>query len=233
MIKKHREHKIYRCHKTKHTDPPASEGTFHGAFGGLLLFPYSDMSPIHRGLFLDEHRFFPGSVRHSLSVFVDPLQAGGDRGHRLSPTELEDLIVAGCIGLCMCITPVTYYLAIMKTSVAKAVLQHYIAPLHVAILCPFLLKEKNIPLTLFAVGAGLLRTALINQPAGLLKGDAEEVIGIVSILISGIGLAGIFLFGKFLAGRLPSQIRALSGCVIVAILLFPFGIMVSRRSFLA
>ncbi|MFO8111275.1 MAG: EamA family transporter [Desulfosalsimonadaceae bacterium] len=143
----------------------------------------------------------------------------------------KELIVVGCMGLCMCITPVTYYLAIVKTSVAKAVLLHYTAPLHVAILSPFLLREKNTPLTWFAVGAGLLGTALITEPAGLLKGDAEEVIGIVSALISGIGLAGIFLSGRFLAGRLPSQIRALWGCVIVAILLFPFGIMVPEGYF--
>lgn len=148
--------------------------------------------------------------------------------HRL---ENRELVVLGCMGICMCITPVTYYLAIMKTSVAKAVLLHYTAPLYVAILSPFILREKNTPLTWFAVGAGLLGTALITEPAGLLGGDADEIIGIASALISGMGLAGIFLFGRFLAGRLPSQIRALWGCVIVAILLLPFGIMVPEGYF--
>jgi len=142
---------------------------------------------------------------------------GVKRGH---------LFVLLCVGLSMCITPVTYYLAIMKTSVAKAVLLHYTAPIHVAILSPFILKEKNTPLTWFAVGAGLLGTALITEPACIFKGSTEEIVGIASALLSGIGLAGVFMFGRFLAGHLASQTRALWGCVIVTVLLLPFGILI-------
>lgn len=142
----------------------------------------------------------------------------------LRKLERRDLLVLFCTGVSMCITPVAYYLAIMKTSVAKAVLLHYTAPIYVAILSPLILKEKNTLMTWLAVGAGLLGTVLITEPANLLKGNPDEVVGIVSALISGFGLACIFMFGRFLAGRLPSQIRALWGCVIVAIILLPFGI---------
>ncbi|MCF8111669.1 MAG: DMT family transporter [Desulfobacteraceae bacterium] len=140
-------------------------------------------------------------------------------------------LVLICVGFAMCLTPVTYYLAIMKTSVAKAVLLHYTAPIHVAILSPFILKEKNTVLTWIAVGTGLLGTALITEPASLFKGDYEEIQGIVSALISGLGLAGIFMFGRFLAGHIPAQVRALWGCVIVAIILLPFGISVPSSHF--
>ncbi|MFP3999506.1 MAG: DMT family transporter [Desulfobacterales bacterium] len=136
-----------------------------------------------------------------------------------------------CVGLSMCITPVTYYLAIMKTSVAKAVLLHYTAPIYVAILSPFILKEKNTALTWFAVGTGLFGTALITEPASLLQSDPDEILGIISAMISGLGLAGIFMFGRFLAGHLSALVRALWGCAAVVAILFPFGILIPSGFF--
>ncbi len=206
--------------------PPRLKGlmmTLGGAFCFSLIpiwvrsiDAYSSMSiAFYRALFGMLFLFFWILRRH-----------GGVESLDLRKLERRHLFVLFCVGLSMCITPVTYYLAIMKTSVAKAVLLHYTAPIHVAILSPFILKEKNTPLTWFAVAAGLLGTALITEPAGLLQGDPGELLGIASALVSGIGLAGVFMFGRFLAGHLPAQTRALWGCVIVTILLLPFGILI-------
>ena len=175
---------------------------------------------------------FYRSLFGMLFLFVWILRrSGGMNSLDLRGVKRRHLFVLLCVGLSMCITPVTYYLAIMKTSVAKAVLLHYTAPIYVAILSPFILKEKNTPLTWCAVGAGLLGTALITEPAGLFKGNAEELVGIASALVSGIGLAGVFMFGRFLAGHIPSQTRALWGCVIVTLLLLPFGILIPPGHF--
>ncbi|MBS3732998.1 MAG: EamA family transporter [Desulfobacterales bacterium] len=152
---------------------------------------------------------------------------------RASVTRLDwkyRLVLLG-VGLSMCGTASTYYLAIMNTSVAKAVLLHYTAPIYVAIISPVLLKEKNAPLTWFAVGAGLLGTALITDPATLFTADPDEIIGIISAAVSGLCLSGVFLFGRFLAGHLPSQVRTLWGCVIVAVLLLPWGLQVPAGYF--
>lgn len=151
-------------------------------------------------------------------------EARGIVGVRLLGRKYKLVLI--CVGIAMCVTPVTYYLAIMKTSVAKAVLLHYTAPIYVAILSPFILKEKNTVLTWLAVGTGLLGTALITEPAYLFKSEFDEILGIISAMISGLGLAGIFMFGRFLAGHIPAQVRALWGCVIVGIILLPFGISV-------
>ena len=132
------------------------------------------------------------------------------------------LVLAG-LGISMCGTASTYYLAILKTSVAKAVLFHYTAPIYVAILSPFILKEKNAPLTWFAIGAGLLGTVMIAEPSNLFAGSSEELLGIISGLLSGIFLSGVFVFGRFLAGYLPSQVSTLWGCIMVALILLPLG----------
>ena len=150
----------------------------------------------------------------------------------LSKLGWKQMLVLLGIGLSMCGTATTYYLAIMNTTVAKAVLLHYTAPLYVAILSPIVLKEKNHPLTWFAVGMGILGTALIAEPSsGLLVNEKEELLGIISALVSGIFLSGVFLFGRFLAGNLSSLISTFWGCVIVVIILLPFGLQVPEGYF--
>lgn len=126
-------------------------------------------------------------------------------------------------GLSMMSTASFYYFAIMKTTVAKAVLLHYTAPIYVALLAPFLLKEKNSPLTWFAIVLGLIGTALITEPAALLNAGRGEIIGMASALLSGVCLAGVFLFGRFLSGSVPSLVRTMWGCLIVAAVLLPWG----------
>jgi drug/metabolite transporter (DMT)-like permease len=140
------------------------------------------------------------------------------------------LVLCGA-GLSMCGTASTYYLGIMKTSVAKAVLLHYTAPIYVALLGPVLLGERNAPSTWVAVGAGLLGTAMIAEPASLLHGGRDEMLGIAAAFVSGICLAGVFLFGRFLAGALSSRVCTLWGCAIVVLLLLPWGVTVPQGHF--
>ena len=135
------------------------------------------------------------------------------------------------IGLSMCSTASFYYYAILKTTVAKAVLLHYTAPIYVALLSPLLLKEKNTLMTWIAVGIGFIGTALIAEPAVLTESSRDEIIGIISALLSGLCLSGVFLFGKFLSGHIPSLVRTMWGCMIVAILLLPWGIIIPSGYF--
>ena len=155
----------------------------------------------------------------------------GRRDVSLQQLDAKHRWVLLAAGLSMCGTATTYYLAILNTSVAKAVLLHYTAPIYVAIFSPLILKEKNTPLTWLAVAAGFLGTALIVEPAALFHSDSGELLGIVSGLFSGLFLSGVFLFGRFLAGRLPSRVRTLWGSVIVALILLPFGVQVPGGHF--
>ena len=137
----------------------------------------------------------------------------------------QRLVLFG-MGLCMCGTATTYYLGIMQTSVAKAVVLHYTAPIYVAILSPLLLREKNSPLTWFAVAAGFLGITLIAEPSSMLAGGRQELLGIGSAFFSGICLAGVFICGRFLAGVLSSPLCTLWGSFIVVLLLSPWGLTV-------
>ncbi|MFO7838726.1 MAG: EamA family transporter [Desulfosalsimonadaceae bacterium] len=149
------------------------------------------------------------------------------------PSQLgwKQRLVLCCIGLSMCSTACFYYFAVLKTTVAKAVLLHYTAPIYVALLSPLLLKEKNTLLTWFAIGVGIFGTALIAEPAALLGAGRDEVSGIISAMLSGVCLAGVFLFGKFLSGQVPSLLRTMWGSLIVVLVLLPWGISVPAGHF--
>lgn len=136
------------------------------------------------------------------------------------------------IGLSMCSTAAFYYFAILKTTVAKAVLLHYTAPLYVALFSPLLLKEHNSWQTWLAVSLGFAGTALIVEPGDMFNSDPEEILGIVSAMLSGICLAGVFLFGRFLAGDVPSLVRTMYGSLVVVLLLAPWGLSIPAGFFL-
>lgn len=174
------------------------------------------------------YRALIGSIPLVIWVLHSPrLRKGAD----LRKMDVKQRWVLLGIGISMCTTASFYYLAILKTSVAKAVLLHYTAPIYVAILSPLLLKEKNSFLTWVAAGTGIFGTALIANPAGLHAATSDEVIGIASAMLSGLCLAGVFLFGRFLSGQVPSLVRTMWGSLIVVLLLLPFGVAVPAGYF--
>ncbi|MGM0452877.1 MAG: DMT family transporter [Thermodesulfobacteriota bacterium] len=152
---------------------------------------------------------------------------------RADPRQLDGKhrLVLLCMGLSMCSTACFYYFAVLKTTVAKAVLLHYTAPIYVALLSPLLLKEKNTLLTWFAIGVGLFGTALIAEPATILGAGRDEVLGIISAMLSGVCLAGVFLFGRFLSGYVPSLVRTMWGCLVVVLVLLPWGMFIPAGHF--
>ena len=174
------------------------------------------------------YRALIGSIPLVIWVLRSPrLRQGADLRQM---NAKQGLVLLG-IGLSMGSTAACYYFAILKTTVAKAVLLHYTAPIYVAIASPFLLKEKNSILTWIAVGTGLVGTALIAEPTALHAAGRDEVLGIASALLSGFCLAGVFLFGRFLSGHVPSLVRTMWGSLVVVLLLLPFGVAVPSGYF--
>ncbi len=218
---------------TASTNPPSAlaKGLFLTLLGAFLfaLVPiwirsiqaYSPMGIV----------FFRGLIGILFLSFWILRTADGRREVTLAGLNRKQRLALIGVGLSMCGTATTYYLGIMNTSVAKAVVLHYTAPIWVAILSPWVLKEKNAPLTWFAVAAGILGIALIAEPSSLIREEKEEILGIASAFISGLCLAGVFLFGRFLAGGISSPVCTFWGCIIVVLILLPWGITVPEGHF--
>ncbi len=99
---------------------------------------------------------------------------------RAVPRSTCDWCLIGAFGISDALNCVLYFAAIQTTSVAVAVLTHYLAPLLVAVSAPLVLREPRRPGTLPALLVGLFGLVLLlapwqdkvgNQGAALFKGS--------------------------------------------------------------
>jgi len=137
---------------------------------------------------------------------------------------LATLLLVAVQGLFMGLTSVCYTYAYLHTTVAKAVLLNYTAPVYVAILGPWLLKEKRSRWAWPAVAAGFAGTALIADPANLASFKPGELGGIVAGFGSGIAFSVVFMLGRYLAGRTAPMARTMLAGVVMALMFLPWGV---------
>jgi len=167
-------------------------------------------------------------------VLVLIMQTSGYKKRTLAvgkATGREWLLLAG-LGLAMCGSSVFYFFGILHTSVAKAVLLNYTAPIYVAIFAPVVLKEKNSSQAWLAVIIGLVGIALIADPRKLIQTRSEEFAGIVSSLASGFSFSGVFLIGRKLSGRLTAIAKTMWGGLFMALVLIPWAFVAPDARFL-
>lgn len=113
---------------------------------------------------------------------------------------------------------VTFFGAMERTTVAVAVLTHYFAPLFVALLAPFVDRER-VPGAALAAGIATVGLALVLRPW---EADAN-------LLGALLGTISAFAYGGnvFVVGRLASRVGAARAvawhAAIAAIVLFPFA----------
>ena len=123
-------------------------------------------------------------------------------------------LLAG-MGVCMGTSTLFYFLSLMHTTVAKALLLNYTSPLYVALLSPLVLKEPSRRLTWVALALGLTGIACTTEPQRLLAVQSSETIGIPAGILSGMGFGGVFLFGRYLAPHVSAQVRVMAGGAVV------------------
>jgi drug/metabolite transporter (DMT)-like permease len=132
------------------------------------------------------------------------------------PRKIPSLLLLGPVLL---MNHMLFFYAFTHTTIANAVLTHYTAPVFVAVLAPFLLKEKTdkfviIAIIISSVGLGFL-----------LKGfsiSAHHLSGIFAGTLSGLTYAFIIIIGRFLAKIYSPLIITVFQNLMVVLLLLPF-----------
>jgi drug/metabolite transporter (DMT)-like permease len=99
----------------------------------------------------------------SIGLVLCPLAARAAR-ERETSRSWRDWSLCAVFGVSDALNCVLYFAALQTTSVAVAVLTHYLAPLLVAVMAPLVLGERRRPGTLLAVGVGLLGLTLLLAP---------------------------------------------------------------------
>ncbi len=121
----------------------------------------------------------------------------------------------------------SFFYAYKNTSIANAVLTHYTAPVMVAFLAPFFLKEKLTIRILSAIAiatAGLLimLSISVSQFYNLLLAGDKNTAGIFAGLFSGFAYAILIIVIRILAQSLNPIVMIFFQNLIIALILLPF-----------
>ena len=163
-----------------------------------------------------------GSLFLALPVAMDPV-----RRQKLSPVFLgKNMWLLLGLGLSMAGCSTFYFLSIRYTTVAKAVLLNYTAPIYVVLFGPFFLGERASIRGKMGVALGITGMALIVEPAKLASFSSSETVGVIYGIASGLCLSGIFLFGKLLSVKVGSYVRTIWGGAVTLMVLVPWGVVV-------
>ncbi len=117
-----------------------------------------------------------------------------------------------------------FYFALRNTTIANAVLTHYTAPVFVAFMAPFFLKEKIhkrawLAIALSSIGLWFI---LKGAPPSGTALDNRELLGIIAGACSGLAYAFLIITIRSIASQYSSLFIICVQNLVVAILLAPF-----------
>ena len=96
-----------------------------------------------------------------------------------------------------------FFQAFLNTSISNAVLTHYTAPIFVALLAPYLLKERLEKITIIALIIAIIGLGIISYQN--LSLQSKDFIGIVFGTASGLMFALVIISIKYLSKLKENQ----------------------------
>jgi drug/metabolite transporter (DMT)-like permease len=106
------------------------------------------------------------------------------------------LAIVGLLGVVDALNALCFFEAMQRTTVAIAVLCHYLTPVLVALLSPLILGEPRRRSTFMALGLSLTGLVLMLQPWGQV--GTEDVVGAALAALSAVFYAASLFLGKAL-----------------------------------
>lgn len=113
-----------------------------------------------------------------------------------------------------------YFAAFQLTTIANAILTHYTAPIFVAVLAPFLLREKLEKVTLISLIISFLGLFLIASEG--LSLSSPNFLGILFGVASGLAYAFSIIIYKYLLRDLPVYTLIFYQSLVGSMILAPF-----------
>jgi drug/metabolite transporter (DMT)-like permease len=138
--------------------------------------------------------------------------------------NLSGLFVLAIVSL---INTFSFFYSYKNTTIANAVLTHYTAPIMVALLSPFFLKERLtlrifIAVVLATTGLWIMLDMSLQQFYRLLIAGDRNTAGIFAGLFSGFAYAVLVIVIRILAPRLNPVVMAFSQNLLIAVFISPF-----------
>jgi drug/metabolite transporter (DMT)-like permease len=127
------------------------------------------------------------------------------------------------------LTVLFYTYAVQHTTAANAALLVNSAPVYVAVLAPFILKESRARHTWISLGLALAGMILVSDPARL-DVESGELGGIIAAALSGLTYGGVMLISRSLRGRVTGLTQNLWSNGILALILLPWALQAPARA---
>ncbi len=147
-----------------------------------------------------------------LPVYRQPLQIGRYR---------KSIWVLVCAGIAMGVTAALYIYAVQHTTAANSALLVNSAPIYIAFIAPWLLKEQRPKYTWLSLALILVGILLIT---GVLQSglDVRSLEGIFAGVLSGFTYALTMLFSRLLRGKVSGFTQSFWSTGVAALILLPW-----------
>ncbi|MBA4373075.1 MAG: hypothetical protein C0402_09485 [Thermodesulfovibrio sp.] len=182
----------------------------------LAIFLWSSLGVIVRIADVSEVDliFYSSAVAAALQGII--LLAGGWSKFVPDIRTLRYPAMLGCVNL---LNTFAFYYAFRHTTIANAVLSHYIAPVLVAFLAAYFLKEKATRTLILAIA--LSTAGLFIMLGGFSVGSSDSA-GIIAGLLSGCSYAVLIIMARVYTQQQHPLVMSFVPNVVIMILLAPF-----------
>ncbi len=182
----------------------------------IAIFLWSSLGLAVRLAGIPVHLIMFYSIVASLIAQTVILSSKKYRSHIPSIKNLKYAVILGVVSL---LNTFTYFYAFQNTTIANSVLTHYTAPIIVALLAPFLLKEKIDKKVIAAIIIGT--TGLLVMFNGF-SIDKTQMWGIIAGLVSGLMYAMIIIILRCHSQKFHPLVLVFLSNAVIAVLLAPF-----------
>jgi drug/metabolite transporter (DMT)-like permease len=168
--------------------------------------------------------FYQALIAGALQLLALSVTGGLRSPGELKNSKRSSFLIA-LLSICLLANMLLFYFAFTHTTIAKALLTHYTAPVFVAFLAPLFLREKIsgwtwVMIVVSSVGLWfILRETATN---GAVFSRASELRGVTAGVMSGLAYAGIILILRGIAQKFSSLLVVFIQNGIISLALLPF-----------
>lgn len=139
--------------------------------------------------------------------------------------DRRSIVLLLIIPVCFLANSFFFYFAFRNTTIANAVLTHYTAPVFVALMAPFFLKEKThktvwAAIVLSSVGLWFILKGTVSPESSV--SGSRETLGTISGAFSGLAYAFLIITLRGIASKFSSLFIIFVQNIVVAVILVPF-----------
>jgi drug/metabolite transporter (DMT)-like permease len=170
--------------------------------------------------------FYPAAISGLLNLTLLSLTGQAKKSFRI-PHATHKMLIFIAVPVCTIANTSLFFYAFTHTTIANAVLSHYTAPIFVALMAPFFLKERSYKTTWISIllsSLGLWLMLWMPSVGGTISLSGSERQGIIAGACSGLAYAFLILMMRALASHHLSIFITLIQNSMVAFILMPFVI---------